>query len=80
MYGVRMERSVIACFGLANINAVFAVGKNDAIRDGLERAIHGLLLRLGAVGERISKRSINCRLCSPGCQVRQIPHLPCLRS
>ncbi len=49
MYGVRMERGVIVRFSLANSNTVFAVGKNDAVRDGFERAIHDQLLRLGAV-------------------------------
>jgi hypothetical protein len=42
MYGVRMERGVIVRFSLANNNTVFAVGKNDAVRDGFERAIHDL--------------------------------------
>jgi hypothetical protein len=52
MYGVCMERYMVVRFSLANNNTVFAVGKNDAVRDGIKRAVHGLLLRMGAVGEK----------------------------
>jgi hypothetical protein len=45
MYGWRMERSVIAGFGVANIDAVLARRKNATIRDSLNPAVHGLLLR-----------------------------------
>jgi hypothetical protein len=45
MYCVRIERGVIVRFSLANNYAVFAVGKNDAVRDGFKRAIHDQLLR-----------------------------------
>jgi hypothetical protein len=48
MHGWRMERSMIAGFGLANVNAVLACGKNAAIRHSLNPAVHGLLLRLWA--------------------------------
>jgi hypothetical protein len=52
VYGWRMERSVIAGFGVANVDAVLACGKNAAIRDSLNPAVHGLLLRRGARLER----------------------------
>jgi hypothetical protein len=65
MYGVRMERSMIVRFSLANNNTVFAVGKNDAVRDGIKRAVHGLLLRMGAVGEKNGKPSIQLSLVQP---------------
>jgi hypothetical protein len=35
MYGVRMERRFIVRFSLANIDDVFAIGKNEAIRNSV---------------------------------------------
>jgi hypothetical protein len=45
MYGVGVERGVVVRFSLANNDAVLAIGKNGAVRDGLNRTLHGLLLR-----------------------------------
>ncbi len=53
---------MITRFSLANSNTVFAAGKNDAVRDGFERAIHDQLLAWRGLERKCkpSKSTVAC--------------------